>query len=111
MTNITNLKNFNRTARPDAKGRTAAHLTAPLRTPYHSLGTADAMRVPAWADQRSVYRSAGRTLYVVDTASFADARADLKLLDRAGWDVQVAKDPAGSGARIGLTRRDLARAA
>lgn len=113
MTNITNLKNFTRPGRTAA--RTSAHSTArtaaPLRTPYHSLGTADEMRVPKWADQRSVYRSAGRTLYIVDTASFADARADLKTLDRAGWEVQVAKDPAGSGARIALTRRDLARAA
>lgn len=105
MTNITKLKNFTR------PGRTDARLSAPLRTPYHSLGTADEMRVPTWADQRSVYRSAGRTLYVVDTTSFADARSDLKLLDRAGWDVQVAKDPAGSGARIAFTRRDLVRAA
>lgn len=105
MTNITNLKSFT------SSSRNAARLTTPLRTPYHSLGSADAMRVPEWADQRSVYRSAGRTLYVVDTASFDDARADLKLLDRAGWEVQVAKDPAGSGARIALTRRDLVRAA
>ena len=109
MTNVTTLKNFARPGRNAA--RASARTAAPLRTPYHSLGTADEMRVPSWADQRSVYRSAGRTLYVVDTASFADARADLKTLDRAGWDVQVAKDPGGSGARIALTRRDVARAA
>lgn len=108
MTNITHIKNF---ARTDA--RTAAHADASpvLRTPYHSLGAPDAMCVPEWAEQRSVYRSAGRTFYVVDTASFADARADLKTLDRAGWDVQVAKDPAGSGARIAFSRRELAHAA
>ncbi|MBP1326059.1 hypothetical protein JOF28_001291 [Leucobacter exalbidus] len=103
MTNIINFKNFTRTA------RTAQ--AAPLRTPYHSLGADQAMRVPAWAEQRSVYRSSGRTLYVVDTEHLADARADLKLLDRAGWDVQVDKAPTGTGARIAFTRRDLVRAA
>lgn len=102
MTTITKLKNFARTGTPRV---------APLRTPYHSLGSADEMRVPGWAEQRSVYRSAGRTLYLVDTSRLADARADLKTLDRAGWKVQVAKDPSGSRARIALTRRDVARAA
>lgn len=109
MTNITNLKDFTRPGRTVA--RASDRPVVPLRTPYHSLGTATEMRVPAWAEQRSVYRSAGRTLYVVDTASLADARADLKTLDRAGWEVQVAQDPSGSGARIALTRRDLVRAA
>ncbi|UOQ57743.1 hypothetical protein MUN78_02540 [Leucobacter allii] len=83
----------------------------PLRTPYHSLGDADAMRVPAWAQHRSVYRSSGRTLYLVETDRLPEAQRDLARLDRAGWDVRVSEDPAGSSARIALTRRDLARAA
>lgn len=106
MTNVTKIKNFTRTPRTAQIAQ-----TTPKRTPYHSLGADETMRVPEWAEQRSVYRSAGRTLYVVDTEHFSDARADLRLLDRAGWDVQVDKAPTGEGARIAFTRRDLVRAA
>lgn len=87
----------------------AATRIAPTRTPYHSLGGGAEMRVPDWAQHRSVYRAAGRTLYLVETDRLSDARADLARLDRAGWDVQVHED--GGAARIALTRRDLARAA
>lgn len=84
----------------------------PARTPYHSLGDGD-MRIPSWAQHRSVYRTGGRTLYLVETDSLGDARGDLDRLSHAGWDVRVAQDPAGSTdtARIALTRKDLARAA
>ncbi len=85
--------------------------TAVLRTPYHSLGDEEGMRIPSWAQRRSVYRASGRTLYVVETDSLREAKRDLVKLDRAGWNVEVAKDPAGSNARIALTRRDLIRAA
>ena len=83
----------------------------PLRTPYHSLGGETEMRVPSWAQRRSVYRSSGRTLYLVETDQLPDARGDLQRLDRAGWDVRV--DAAGDGphARIAFTRRELGRAA
>lgn len=84
--------------------------TTPKRTPYHSLGDGD-MHIPGWAQHRSVYRSAGRTLYLVDTDRLQDARHDLTRLDRAGWDVQIAPHPEGSRARIAFTRRDLARSA
>ncbi|MFF8819418.1 MULTISPECIES: hypothetical protein [Leucobacter] len=72
------------------------------RTPYHSLGEGAKMRIPAWAQHRSVYRSAGRTLYVVETDTLADARRDLVRLDKAGWDVAV--EAAGTNARIALSR-------
>ena len=84
--------------------------TAPTRTPYHSLGDG-AMRIPAWAQHRSVYRASGRTLYLVDTDSLGAAQGDLARLNRAGWDVRVAELPEGDGARIALSRRELARAA
>lgn len=71
------------------------------------------MHVPEWAQHRSVYRTEGRTLYLVETDRLDEARGDLRRLDRAGWEVRVAEDPAarGSRARIALTRRDIARAA
>lgn len=84
---------------------------AVARTPYHALSDDMQLVVPDWAGQRSVYRSSGRTMYLVDTDQLSAARGDLKRLARAGWDVQVAKHPAGAGARIALSRRDLARAA
>lgn len=84
---------------------------ATLRTPYHSLSGVGDMLVPDWAQRRSVYRSSGRTLYMVETDRLSDARVDLKRLDRAGWDVRVSPLPTGDHARIALTRRDLARAA
>ncbi|MGO3147057.1 MAG: hypothetical protein ACTIJ6_05185 [Leucobacter sp.] len=72
------------------------------RTPYHSLGDETTMRIPRWAQHRSVYRSAGRTLYVVETEKLGDARRDLARLNRAGWDVSVDAD--GSNARIAFSR-------
>lgn len=72
------------------------------RTPYHSLGEDATMRIPEWAQHRSVYRSAGRTLYVVETDTLPEARRDLARLDRAGWDVSVEAD--GPSARIALSR-------
>ena len=85
----------------------------PLRTPYHSLGDDHEMRVPEWAQHRSVYRTGGHTMYLVETDNLDEARGDLNRLDRAGWEVRVSEDPGapGSRARIALTRRDLARAA
>lgn len=90
------------------------HTVAPLRaraprTPYHSLGGEADMLIPDWAQRRSVYRTSGRTLYLVETDRIDDARGDLAKLDRAGWDVSV--DTAGPAARIALTRRDLVQAA
>lgn len=90
---------------------TTARPVRALRTPYHSLGGDDTMRVPDWAQHRSVYRTSGRTLYLVETDRLDDARADLRRLGHAGWDVRIAEDPSGSGARIALTRGDLAKAA
>ncbi|MFC5339010.1 hypothetical protein [Leucobacter denitrificans] len=72
------------------------------RTPYHSLGENSTMHIPNWAQHRSVYRSAGRTLYVVETEKYGDARRDLAHLNRAGWDVSV--DAAGDNARIAFSR-------
>lgn len=83
--------------------------TAISRTPYHSLGDGQEMIVPAWVQHRSVYRAAGRTLYVVETDRLEDARLDLARLNRAGWDVQIEGE--ASEARITLTRRDFAKAA
>lgn len=83
---------------------------APKRTPYHSLGGGD-MRIPEWAQHRSVYRASGRTLYLVETDRLSDARVDLARLNQAGWDVQVAEHADGPGARIAFTRREFARAA
>lgn len=103
-----NTKNMNTTTHR-VTGRPVAQL--PLRTPYHSLGGNDGMHVPEWAKQRSVYRTSGRTLYLVETDALDDARADLARLSRAGWDVQVTEDPDTERAQIALTRRDVARAA
>lgn len=86
----------------------------PARTPYHSLaGTndSDALVVPDWAQHRSVYRSAGRTLYLVDTDVLGDAERDLRRIASAGWDVQVERDPKSDHARIAFTRAELPAAA
>ncbi|WP_205881208.1 hypothetical protein [Leucobacter insecticola] len=79
--------------------------------PYHSLGDGAGTHIPTWAQHRSVYRSSGRTLYIVETDRISDAQLDLKRLARAGWDVRVEEPAKGSLARIALTRRDLAQAA
>jgi hypothetical protein len=74
----------------------------PLRTPYHELSAGDTPVVPEWAGHRSVYRAAGRTLYLVETDRLDAARDDLDSLAGLGWDVRI--DCAGSGANIVLTR-------
>lgn len=73
-----------------------------LRTPYHALGDSDGPRVPEWAQHRSVYRAAGRTLYLVETDQVDAAHNDLSTLAERGWNVQV--DRAGDAANIRLTR-------
>lgn len=72
-----------------------------LHTPYHELGEAGAPRIPAWAGRRSVYRSAGRTLYLVETDRIDTARRDLDALERSGWNVQI--DAADGKDRVALT--------
>lgn len=59
-----------------------------IRTPYHELGDGSP-RVPGWAQHRSVYRAAGRTLYLVETDSLATAHRDLDTLSNRGWDVRI----------------------
>lgn len=74
----------------------------PIHTPYHELGSGSP-RVPAWAQHRSVYRSAGRTLYLVETDALDTARTDLDTLSNRGWDVKI--DRAGEhAASIALSR-------
>lgn len=80
------------------------------RTPYHSLGDGTETRIPDWAEHRSVFRTAGRTLYLVETAHLAEAAPDLRELDHAGWNVSVEQSDAPL-ARIALTRRILPEAA
>jgi len=75
----------------------------PIRTPYHELGHAGEPRVPAWARHRSVYRSAGRTLYLVETDRIDAARSDLDELADRGWDVRV-EAVGGTAASIALSR-------
>ena len=89
----------------------SARPVATLRTPYHTLSGADEMLVPDWAQRRSVYRSSGRTLYLVETDRLSEAQSDLARLDRAGWNVSVSEPATGEHARIALMRKDLARAA
>ncbi len=79
----------------------------PIRTPYHELGQGTP-RVPEWAQHRSVYRAAGRTLYLVETDALDTARQDLDTLSSRGWEVRI--DPAGNlggaqAASIALSRR------
>ena len=74
----------------------------PIRTPYHALGAGRSPVIPEWAGHRSVYRSAGRTLYRVETERLDAARDDLASLTGLGWDVRI--DPAGAGASIVLSR-------
>lgn len=73
------------------------------RTPYHALG-AGTPRIPEWAQHRSVYRSAGRTLYRVGTDRLdASVRRDLKQLAAGGWSVEIDRD--GKAANITLSRK------
>lgn len=78
--------------------------TTPIRTPYHELG-AGLPRVPEWAQHRSVYRSAGRTLYLVETDSLDTARHDLDTLSSSGWEVHIERTDDGSAASISLSRK------
>lgn len=76
-----------------------------IHTPYHELGDGSP-RVPEWAQHRSVYRSAGRTLYLVETDSLTSAHADLDTLSHRGWDVRIER--AGNSdatANISLSRK------
>ncbi|MBK0418344.1 hypothetical protein JD276_04770 [Leucobacter sp. CSA1] len=98
---MTHTINASATARP----------ARPLHTPYHALGGERGVHVPSWVGHRSVYRSAGRTLYLVETDRLEAARGDLDRLASQGWDVQVERARAGSAARIALTQQDLAVAA
>ncbi|MBO1903085.1 hypothetical protein J4H92_14165 [Leucobacter weissii] len=72
------------------------------RTPYHEFGEAGAPRIPGWAQHRSVYRAAGRTLYQVGTDRFDAARDDLAALAGRGWEIRV--DREGPAASITLSR-------
>lgn len=75
-----------------------------LRTPYHELGDGSP-RIPGWAQHRSVYRSAGRTLYLVETDSLAGASQDLDTLSNRGWDVRIERGGSSSAvANISLSR-------
>lgn len=88
-----------------------------IHTPYHELG-AGTPCVPTWATHRSVYRTAGHTLYLVTTDTLDTARHDLETLANRGWEVHIdAAEPdqdlaAGTGgsaphthAQITLLRR------
>lgn len=86
-------------------------LKTSLHTPYHALGNAHGVRVPGWAEHRSVYRADGRTIYFVETTCLDLARRDLRQLDREGWDVTIDERDGGSGARIALSQREVARVA
>ena len=87
------------------------NIKSTLHTPYHALGTAEGLRVPGWAERRSVYRTEGRTVYLVETTCLDLARRDLRTLDRAGWEISIDEGVDGVGATIALTQRDLARVA
>lgn len=83
-------------------GTTGVAPVRPVRTPYHSLG-AGSPRIPEWAQHRSVYRTAGRTLYRVGTDRLDAARRDLRKLAAGGWDVEI--DRTGRLANITLSRK------
>lgn len=93
MTNITNTKTKITDLAP----------VRTLRTPYHALGELGTPRVPEWAGHRSVYRAAGRTLYLVETDRLDAARRDLRMLAQGGWDVQIDHD--GEAASITMSRK------
>lgn len=75
-----------------------------IRTPYHELGDGSPI-VPDWAQHRSVYRSAGRTLYLVETNVLASAHRDLDTLSNRGWSVQIERAGGNAAtANISLSR-------
>lgn len=82
-----------------------------LHTPYHALGDEHGLRVPGWAERRSVYRSDGRTVYLIETTCLDLARRDLRKLNGAGWDVSIDEAVSGAHAVIALSQRDVARVA
>ena len=82
-----------------------------LHTPYHALGGAQGVRVPAWAKRRSVFRGAGRTTYLVETDQVDAASKDLFDLAAKGWNVQVERTGESNIARVTVSQDDLARAA
>lgn len=82
-----------------------------LHTPYHALGDEHGVRVPEWAQHRSVFRGAGRTTYLVETDSLDAAQGDLEQLATNGWDVRIERSGADDVARVTLTQRDVVRAA
>lgn len=92
-----------------ARSRTGAGGFA--RTPYHALGADRAPRIPLWAERRSVYRGAGRTLYLVETTRLTSARRDLDRLRGQGWDVRVEHAAGSRAARISLSHGEFAAAA
>lgn len=91
----------------DTKTQTLAPVRAlrAIRTPYHVLGgAAGTPHVPEWAQHRSVYRAAGRTLYRVGTDKLdATAQRDLNTLAAGGWNVEVDRD--GEAANITMNLR------
>lgn len=90
----------------------AAVLRPVPRTPYHSLDAElQTPVVPGWAQHRSVYRSEGRTLYLVETDQLVAAQPDLGKLEGSGWQVTVAPVDGSGRAVITMTRPDFARAA
>lgn len=86
-------------------------LNTTLHTPYHALSDGRSLRIPGWAERRSVYRSGDRTVYVVETDCLDLARRDLRRLADSGWDVSVEEGHDGTQARIALTQREFARVA
>lgn len=74
-----------------------------LRTPYHALSEEGTPVFPDWARARSVYRAAGRTLYLVETDSLENAQNDLAHLQNSGWDVHIDRTHA-QHANISLSR-------
>ncbi|MGO1537995.1 MAG: hypothetical protein ACTHZ9_07160 [Leucobacter sp.] len=82
-----------------------------LYTPYHALGGAQGVRVPAWAKHRSVFRGEGRTTYLVETDQVDAASNDLYDLATKGWNVHVERDGKSNIARVAVSQDDLARAA
>ncbi|MGO1434005.1 MAG: hypothetical protein ACTJFR_04970 [Canibacter sp.] len=78
-------------------------------TPFHSLSTTDAPRVPSWVGRRQVVRSGDRTFYLLDTWNLEAAQSDLDSLTSNGWSISV--DSRGNMARVTLTQDDVARAA
>jgi len=111
MTNIAHLTTPTSAAQTSADAQTAVRT---LRTPYHALGELTrhdgTPRVPEWAQHRSVYRAAGRTLYLVETDRLDAAQHDLDALSRLGWQVRIDRDAGdlGDAASITLSRGDAA---